>query len=47
MTTRASAVWAQELDLMAADVVARLNTELSSDVVRGLRCSSAPARGWS
>jgi predicted nucleic acid-binding Zn ribbon protein len=45
--TCTSAVWAQELDLMAPDVVARLNAELGSEAVRGLRCSSAPARGWS
>ncbi|MGZ6694031.1 MAG: DciA family protein [Solirubrobacteraceae bacterium] len=45
--TCASAVWAQELDLLATDVVARLNAQVGADVVRGLRCSSAPARGWS
>jgi predicted nucleic acid-binding Zn ribbon protein len=45
--TCTSAVWAQELDLMAPDVVARLNTALGAESVRGLRCSSAPARGWS
>lgn len=44
--TCASAVWAQELDLMGPDLVARLNTAIGSDLVSGLRCSSAPARGW-
>ena len=47
VVTCSSAVWAQELDLMAPDVVARLNAALGSEAVRGLRCSSAPARGWS
>ncbi len=45
--TCASAVWAQELDLMAADVVARINAAVPGAHVRSLRCSSAPARGWS
>ena len=34
----ASAVWAQELDLMALDLVARINIALGRDAVRGLRC---------
>ncbi len=33
-----SAVWAQELDLMALELVARLNRSLGRDAVRGLRC---------
>jgi predicted nucleic acid-binding Zn ribbon protein len=41
-----SAVWAQELDLMGPDLVARLNAALGSDLVVALRCSSAPPRGW-
>jgi len=41
-----SAVWAQELDLMGPDLVARLNTALSTDLVVGLRCSAAPPKGW-
>jgi len=44
--TCASAVWAQELDLMGPDLVARLNAELGASEVRSLRCSCAPARGW-
>jgi predicted nucleic acid-binding Zn ribbon protein len=41
-----SAVWAQELDLMGPDLVARLNAALGADLVVALRCSSAPPRGW-
>jgi predicted nucleic acid-binding Zn ribbon protein len=33
-----SAVWAQELDLLGADLVARLNAALEGEVVRSLRC---------
>jgi predicted nucleic acid-binding Zn ribbon protein len=45
--TCSSAVWAQELDLMGPELVGRLNATLGADTVRSLRCSSAPARGWS
>jgi predicted nucleic acid-binding Zn ribbon protein len=41
-----SAVWAQELDLMGPDVVARLNAVLGREAVAGLRCSAAPSRAW-
>jgi predicted nucleic acid-binding Zn ribbon protein len=41
-----SAVWAQELDLMGPDLVARLNAALGRDAVVALRCSAAPSRGW-
>jgi predicted nucleic acid-binding Zn ribbon protein len=41
-----SAVWAQELDLMAPNIVERLNTALGAEQVRALRCQAAPARGW-
>ena len=41
-----SAVWAQELDLMGPDLVARLNAALGREAVAGLRCSSAPPRCW-
>ena len=41
-----SAVWAQELDLMGPDLVARLNAALGSDRLRSLRCQAAPARAW-
>lgn len=40
----ASSVWAQELDLMAPDVVARLNATLGGDRLTGLRCQAAPPR---
>jgi predicted nucleic acid-binding Zn ribbon protein len=45
--TCSSAVWAQELDLMGPEIVGRLNGALGRDLVRSVRCSSAPARGWS
>ena len=46
IVTCASAVWAQELDLMGPEVVARLNAALGRDAVVALRCSAAPPRGW-
>jgi predicted nucleic acid-binding Zn ribbon protein len=45
--TCSSSVWAQELDLMGPELVGRLNAALGADAVRALRCSAAPARGWS
>ena len=33
-----SSVWAQELDLMALDLTARLNAAIGRDAVRSLRC---------
>jgi predicted nucleic acid-binding Zn ribbon protein len=33
-----AAVWAQELDLMAGELIARLNAALASDSIRELRC---------
>jgi len=41
-----AAVWAQELDLMGPDLVARLNAAIGADLVVALRCSAAPPRGW-
>jgi predicted nucleic acid-binding Zn ribbon protein len=38
-----SAVWAQELDLMSADLVVRLNEALGEEVVRRIRCVATPA----
>ncbi len=35
-----AAVWAQELDLMADELIARINTALGSDQIRELRCRS-------
>jgi predicted nucleic acid-binding Zn ribbon protein len=34
----AAAVWAQELDLMAVDLLPRLNAALGGQVIRELRC---------
>jgi predicted nucleic acid-binding Zn ribbon protein len=34
----AAAVWAQELDLMAFDLLPRLNAALGGEVIRELRC---------
>ena len=34
----AASVWAQELDLMAPQIVAKLNSALNGDAVRRLRC---------
>ena len=45
--TCASAVWAQELDLMGPELAQRINAALGAETVRALRCSSAPARNWS
>jgi predicted nucleic acid-binding Zn ribbon protein len=45
--TCASAVWAQELDLMGPDLVGRLNALLGAAQVRALRCQAVAARGWS
>jgi predicted nucleic acid-binding Zn ribbon protein len=36
--TCTAAVWAQELDLMAAELLPRLNAALGSEVIRELRC---------
>jgi predicted nucleic acid-binding Zn ribbon protein len=34
----AAAVWAQELDLMALDLLPRLNAALGDELIRELRC---------
>jgi predicted nucleic acid-binding Zn ribbon protein len=36
--TCAAAVWAQELDLMAHELVEKLNSALGEDAIRELRC---------
>ncbi len=36
--TCAAAVWAQELDLMAAELIPRLNAALGAEAIRELRC---------
>ena len=45
--TCSSAVWAQELDLLATTLVERLNAALGSELIRSLRCQSVPAKSWS
>ena len=45
--TCASAVWANELDLMGPELTERINAALGAETVRALRCSSAPAKNWS
>jgi predicted nucleic acid-binding Zn ribbon protein len=47
VVTCASAVWAQELDLMGPELVERLNALLGAVRVRALRCQAVAARGWS
>jgi predicted nucleic acid-binding Zn ribbon protein len=39
-----ASVWAQELDLMAAKLVARLNEALGEEALRELRCVTAVGR---
>jgi predicted nucleic acid-binding Zn ribbon protein len=46
VVTCSSAVWAQELDLMAPDLIARLNGLLDGGEVRAMRCQAVSARGW-
>ena len=45
VVTCSSAVWAQELDLMAPELVGRLNAALGAESVRALRCRATPPRG--
>jgi predicted nucleic acid-binding Zn ribbon protein len=41
-----SSVWAQELDLMGPELVARLNAQLGGERITGLRCVASPPRSW-
>jgi predicted nucleic acid-binding Zn ribbon protein len=41
----AASVWAQELDLMAPEIIERLNASLSGGKVARLRCVTAPPWG--
>jgi predicted nucleic acid-binding Zn ribbon protein len=41
-----SSVWAQELDLMGPELVAKLNAALGSDRITTLRCVASPPRSW-
>lgn len=42
-----SAVWAQEMDLMSAPLLERLNAALGAPRITALRCQSVPSRAWS
>jgi len=42
-----NAVWAQEIDLMASELLERLNQALGAPRIAALRCQSVPARAWS
>jgi predicted nucleic acid-binding Zn ribbon protein len=46
VVTCESAVWAQELTLMAPDLVARLNARIDGEPVAGLRCQATAAASW-
>lgn len=39
--TCSAAVWSQELDMMADELISRLNLALHSDAIRELRCRTA------
>jgi predicted nucleic acid-binding Zn ribbon protein len=41
-----SSVWAQELDLMGPELVAKLNERLGGDRIAALRCVASPPRSW-
>jgi predicted nucleic acid-binding Zn ribbon protein len=41
-----SSVWAQELDLMAPELVERLNAQLGEGRITALRCVASPPRSW-
>jgi predicted nucleic acid-binding Zn ribbon protein len=41
-----SSVWAQELDLMGPELVARLNSALGETRIERLRCVAAAPRSW-
>ena len=40
-----ASVWAQELDLMAPTILARLNSRLRHGEIKRLRCVAVPVRG--
>jgi predicted nucleic acid-binding Zn ribbon protein len=41
-----SSVWAQELDLMGPELVAKLNGALGGERITALRCVASPPRSW-
>jgi predicted nucleic acid-binding Zn ribbon protein len=42
-----SSVWAQELDLMAPELIAKLNGLVGEGRITALRCVASPSRSWS
>ncbi|HWH96698.1 MAG TPA: DUF721 domain-containing protein [Baekduia sp.] len=45
--TCGSSVWAQELDLMAPELIAKLNGVIGEGRITALRCVASPSRSWS
>jgi predicted nucleic acid-binding Zn ribbon protein len=41
-----SSVWAQELDLMAPELIAKLNGLIGEGRITALRCVASPSRSW-
>jgi predicted nucleic acid-binding Zn ribbon protein len=41
-----SSVWAQELDLMAPELIERLNAQLGEGRITALRCVASAPRSW-
>jgi predicted nucleic acid-binding Zn ribbon protein len=41
-----SSTWAQELDLMAPELLARLSERLGEGRITALRCVASPSRAW-
>jgi predicted nucleic acid-binding Zn ribbon protein len=41
-----SSVWAQELDLMGPELIAKLNARLGGERISALRCVASPPRSW-
>jgi predicted nucleic acid-binding Zn ribbon protein len=41
-----SSVWAQELDLMAPELIRRLDEQLGAGRITALRCVASPPRAW-
>lgn len=41
-----AAVWAQEIALLAGELVPRLNAALGAETVRELRCRATETAGW-
>jgi predicted nucleic acid-binding Zn ribbon protein len=41
-----SSVWAQELDLMAPELIGKLNGLIGEGRITALRCVASPSRSW-